>query len=223
MDIQQQLKELKEMHDSGLITPAVYEERQKTILASATANAPSPSLDKPSSLFNLEKNMSVLIKLGVIVVVLLGAVWFIYKLSGQETKDTIGQIASRTGIGTQVIPWVDRAEIAARKLIEKNESKMAEAVQRIAHPTGKSPTFKSLSISKLSDRILVEITVDWKGGFVGGEYSTVVVWEISDKSHVGAKVTTDSAPTRIADRNKDDLNEYFRTKVYPAFHSDIGG
>ncbi|MFZ3320731.1 MAG: hypothetical protein WA190_00055 [Usitatibacter sp.] len=174
-------------------------------------------MKQPMRIFRV---LSVLIGIALVV---LGVIWLIYKLSGQETKDTIGQIASQTGIGTQVIPWSDRAEIAAKKLVTKNELGIAESVQRITHPTGKSPTFNRFSISKLSNRILVEIVVDWRGGFVGGNYSTVVLWEISDKGHVGAKVTADSAPTHIGDRNKDDLNEYFRTKVYPAFFSDIGG
>jgi hypothetical protein len=223
VDIQQKLKDLKEMHDKGLVTAAVYEEQQKALLASDAKSSPAPSPNSQSSFFDLKKNMSVLAKLLVLVLIVLGGIWFFYNLSDQGGKDAIGQFASQTGIGAQVIPWADRADTAVRKLIERNKQKIAEAIQGITHPTGNNPVLTDLSISKFSDRVLVEMVVEWKGGILGTQYSTSVAWEIDKKNHINAKVIADSAALGVEARNKDALNEYFRTKVYPAFYGDMGG
>ncbi len=79
------------------------------------------------------------------------------------------------------------------------------------------------TVSKLADRILINLKVDWKGGIVGNPYITSVAWEIGEKGHIGAKVTIDNAMTAIDPKNKEMLDDYFRTKVYPAFFSDMGG
>jgi hypothetical protein len=65
------------------------------------------------------------------------------------------------------------------------------------------------TVSKLADRILVEIVVDWKGGVLGGRYMTTVVWEIGEHGHIQARVTLDSALTSVEQKNKDMLNDYF--------------
>jgi hypothetical protein len=223
VDIQQKLKDLKEMHDKGLITVAVYEEQQKALLASGAGSSPARSPNSQSSFFDPKKNLSVLVRVLVIALVVLGGIWFFHKLSGQEGKDSLGQFASQTGIGTQVIPWADRADTAARKLIERNKQKIAEAIQGITHPTGNNPALTGLSVSKLSDRVIVEMAVEWKGGILGTQYSTSVAWEIDKTNHISAKVIADSAALGVEARNKDALNEYFRTKVYPAFYADMGG
>lgn len=223
VDIQKKLQDLKEMHDKGLITTAVYEEQQKTLLSSNTKNNFTPSPNSSSSFFDIKKNLSVLRKLLIVFLVVLASIWFFYKLSSQGGKDAIGQFASQTGIGTQVISWSDRADTAARRLIERNKQKIAEAIQGITHPTGSNPILTGVSTSKFSDRILVEIVVEWRGGVLGNQYSTTVGWEIGQNNHINAKVTLDSAIIGIEARNKDMLNEYFRTKIYPAFYADMGG
>jgi hypothetical protein len=150
-------------------------------------------------------------------------IWAIYSLSDRQTKDSISQFASQTGIGKQVIPWTARADTAARKLIELNKDKIAAAIQATTHPTGSSPSMTNYKVSKLPDRILVEMTVAWKGGFVRGDYSTVVAWEIAEKNDPHARVTFDSALTRVEPKNARELNDYFFTKVYATFITDMGG
>ena len=144
-------------------------------------------------------------------------------MSGKEGKDSISQFASQTGVGTQVIPWRDRADTAARKLIERNKESIANAIQGIAHPTGKEAVLSTYTVSKLADRVLIDLKVEWKGGIVGNSYTTSVAWEIGEKGHIEAKVTIDSAMIAIDPKNKEMLDDYFRTKVYPAFFADIGG
>jgi hypothetical protein len=227
MDIQQKLRELKEMYEGGLISAAIYEQQQKAVLAGRT-DGPMPQGDvKPtalgSGLLDPKKNLRALIRLAVLATVVLIGIWLVYAISGRDGKDAISQFASQTGIGKQVIPWSDRADTAARKLIDANKEKIAAAIQGVTHPSGKDPRLAKFGVSKLGDRVLVEMVIGWKGGLVGGDYSTTVTWEIGEQGHIDARVTLDSALTSVEQKNKEMLNEYFRTKVYPAFYADTHG
>lgn len=133
------------------------------------------------------------------------------------------QLAAQTGIGTQVIPWADLAETAARNVVDRNAAALAQSIQGITHPTGRAAVLAERSIAKLDDRILVELKVDWKGGTLGTPYRTVVTWEIAKSGHVGAKVLTDSAIFEVGSKNAQFLDEFFRTKVYPLFYSAVSG
>src|SRR5258708_43882 len=135
MDIQRKLEELREMREKNLITASVYEDQQKALLsghsaesANTTVNTDSAKAGKAgkagSSFLDPIRNLRILVKLGVVVVVVLVAIWIVYHLSGKEGKDSISQFASQTGVGTQVIPWRDRADTEARKLIEQNKAQI---------------------------------------------------------------------------------------------------
>jgi hypothetical protein len=87
--------------------------------------------------------------LGLVVVLILGGIWLASKFGSTETKDIVNQIASQTGIGAQVIPWTDRAETVARKLLELNEVMIAKAILGIAHPTGESPVLIKKALRSL--------------------------------------------------------------------------
>ena len=108
------------------------------------------------------------------------------------------------------------------RLPEDPKELIAKAIQGIAHPTGKEPVLSAYTVSKLADRILIDLKVEWKGGIVGNSYVTSVAWEIGEKGHIGAKVTIDSAMTAVDPKNKEMLDDYFRTKVYPTFFADMG-
>jgi hypothetical protein len=233
MDIRAKLQELKDMYEKGLITAAVYEQQQQTLLADTGsaggtrgATRDRPAADSSSGLdavLDPRKNLAALRRMIIVGVAVLAGIWFIYSFAGRQTKDSIRQFASETGIGKQVIPWTDRADTAARKLIDWNKDKIATAIQGITHPTGTHPSMRGYSVSKLPTGILVEMSVAWKGGVLGGDYSTTVVWELAEKSEGHARVTFDSAMAQVQPRNAELLEEYFRTKVYPVFVSDTGG
>jgi hypothetical protein len=226
MDIQGKLNDLKELYDKGLITASVYEQQQRVLLAGGGgATAPQSHADASPgpAVLDPKRTLRSLWRFVIAAAVILIGIWAAYSLSDRQTKDSISQFASQTGVGKQVIPWTDRADTAARKLVERNQDKMAAVIQGITHPTGTSPSMTNFSVSKLPDRILVEMTVAWKGGFMHGDYSTTAVWEIAEKAHVQARVTFDSALTKIESKNAQALDDYFRTKVYPTFVSDTGG
>jgi hypothetical protein len=175
-----------------------------------------------SDFLDPKKNFSILGKLAVVAVALLITIYVFYQFSSQKGKDAINITTSNIGFGTQVIPWVDRADTMTRKIIERNSEKLAGAIQGITHPSGKEPTLDGVRVSKLNNRILVEINTSWKGGFLGTDYETKVAWEFSEERHESAKVTFDQAPTPVARKNAEMLNDYFRTRIYPVLLKDMG-
>ena len=219
--MQEKLEQLKGLYEKGLITKEVYEAQQQAVLAGAGGT----SIKEPASsdLLDVKKNISVLVRIAVLIGAVLLGIFIVYSLSGREGKDAISEFASQTGVGKQVIPWSDRADTAARALVEANKQSLADAIQGIAHPTGENPVLGDVKVNKFAGHILVNIAVDWKGGLLGGSYRTVVTWDIGEKDHREAKVTSDNAMYAVEKKNAEVLNDYFRTKVYPAFYSDVGG
>ncbi len=225
MTIENKLQELKEMHEKALITSAVYEEHQKALLTNQLSNDTTNANKSAASTVpaSTNKSISTLLNLFIIFLSILGCIWFFYKVSGTEGKRAISQVVAETGVGKQVIPWPDRAEAVANSIITANQQNIANSIQKITHPTGKNPTLASYTISKLNDSIIVEFQVSWLGGLTENNYTTVINWEINDNNHVAAKVTQDSALVDVESKNANLLDNYFLTKVYPAFVQDMGG
>ncbi len=220
MDIQGKLRELKEMHDKGLISPSVYAEQQKALLNShhVAGTAPQYQAGGPA-----RKGWPIWQQALALVLILCVGAWIAYKTSNQQGKDDINRLAAQTGIGTQVIPWPDRADTAVRSVIEQNSGKLASSIQAIAHPMGKQPVLASSSVTKLQSSIVVQLAVSWKGGLLGGDYQTVVAWEINEANHVNAKAISDSSPFPPNAKDQERLDDYFKMNVYPAFYRTITG
>lgn len=212
---EKQLTELKSLHDKELISDEVYAERQREILAGAVRPRPlaPQEITKQSSLG----------KPLVVTALVIGAIWGAYKLSDQSTKDTVHTLAIASGVASKLVPWPDRAEPALRPFMSSNAGKIAGAIQAITHPSGKEPDLEEFDVAKLSDRVQVTIKVTWKGGFVGNKYETAVVWELTDSGHISATVLYDTALTQVADQNREQLDTYFRSQVYPAAFRSIEG
>jgi hypothetical protein len=217
MDIQNRLKELKELHAKGLISGGVYEQQQQEALAGGGSSGSTLHVSLPP------RGLRTVWRVVAGVLIVLAGIWAVYSLSDRDSKDSISQFASQTGIGKQVIPWSDRADTAARKLVALNKDKLAAAIQGITHPTGSTPSMSNVQVSKLPDRLLVEMSVTWKGGITRSDYTTRVLWEIGERAHLRAHVTFDSAVAGVAPKNAQELNDYFLSEVYPTFVSDMGG
>lgn len=230
MDAEKKLAELKQLYEKGLISAAVYEEQQKALLSgpsgtasidqSASTKRPS---DSSSDFLDPKKNWRVVSGFLALCATVGVGIWAFYWASGQEGKDLVNRAASEAGVAARVIPWSDRAESAARQLVEANGQQLAASIQSITHPTGTGPALSSVEISKFDGRIRVELTVRWKGGFLGGEYNTTVAWDIGQTDHINAAVVADSASIPVAEQQKKALDEYFRSSVYPAFYKSVGG
>jgi hypothetical protein len=219
MDVQKKLLELKEMHEKGLISATVYEEQQKALLADSVN---SPRAASGGGLLDAKKNFRVLAWLAALVGAVAVGTWALYSASDQEGRDLVNRVVAEAGVA-RVIPWPDRAETAARQLVEANKQKLADSILGITHPTGTTPVLSAASIGKFNERIRVELVVDWKGGFLGGQYTTTVAWDIGEKDHIKAAIISDTASIPVEEKNKQALDEYFKSGVYPAFFKDMGG
>jgi DNA-binding transcriptional regulator LsrR (DeoR family) len=150
MNLQSKLQELKSMHEQGLVTAEVYTEQQKLLLSQGLNSTEVIGSTAPKESSPAAKMLpSAWTALGLVVVLILGGIWLASKFGSTETKDIVNQIASQTGIGAQVIPWTDRAETVARKLLELNEVMIAKAILGIAHPTGESPVLIKKALRSL--------------------------------------------------------------------------
>lgn len=231
MNTQQKLQDLKEMHDKGLISTPVYEEQQKKFLAEPLRAEPTlkaPVRYPASSTSSTERSLDnpsikLVINVGLAIVLLVGGFWLVYKLSDQQGKEALSQFASETGLGRQVIPWADRAEAAANQLVAANHQQLATSIQGITHPSGQNPILTGPAVSKLNSSIVIRLPVSWGGGLTGNNYFTTVVWEVSEDGHVSAVVLQDTAPVPVAAQNAAQLNDFFRTSVYPELLATLGG
>jgi hypothetical protein len=147
-----------------------------------------------------------------------------YVLSSEQ-RDTVNQIASvaSSKTGVAIVPWIDRADTAARKVFEGDTSeKIATAIQGITHPTGKNAHLRRLDVEHEGDVLVVRFTVDWHGGFLGGGYTTAVEWKFSQSQNLGISVISDDAAIPIASSNLRELQNMFQQRLYPALLRAIG-
>jgi hypothetical protein len=118
--------------------------------------------------------------------------------------------------------WLRRAAGVLDSLLRSEQAgSIAAAIQRITHPTGKNAQFAGGSVHLSGDRIVVELHTTWSGGFVGGRYSTNVIWELSPEGHIHARVDSDTARVAIAPPNRQQLDDYFRTHLYPYVRTQV--
>ena len=69
----------------------------------------------------------------------------------------------------------------------------AASIQAATHPTGENPRLTGYEVTRLSDRLAVRISVGWQGGFTGSTYTTIVLWEFSERGHVSTTIVSDDS------------------------------
>lgn len=136
-------------------------------------------------------------------------------------KPNGGKQSSHTQVQGLDTKWKEQAIVQLRNLMNRNSQNIASSIQSITHSTGKSPKLLSYNVLTLQDRLMVQITVGWTGGFSGGSYETSLNWELSPSSHLKTTITGDNAPYVIEARSKQALDDYFRDTVYPVFLSNM--
>jgi hypothetical protein len=167
MSLEVKLEELKQLHTKGLITAEVYALQQQALLSNTSPIGSTPVRAEASTTAIPSTSDTALTGwiygfIGLILVVF-GCIWLTNKVGDSRTKDAVSELVSQTGIGTQVVPWSQLAEAAVRRLIDVNADSLATSILAITHPTGNTPVLTGKSISKLDDRILVELVITWKG------------------------------------------------------------
>jgi hypothetical protein len=79
----------------------------------------------------------------------------------------------------------------------------------------------SANALRLKDKMMVQITIGWRGGMLGNAYQTSLNWELNADEHISTKVTGDTAMIGIDSANMQMLNNYFRDSVYPVFTNNM--
>lgn len=117
--------------------------------------------------------------------------------------------------------WKQQATAQLQNLMNRNSQNIASSVQSITHSTGKSAKLVSYNVLTLPDRMMVQMTVGWTGGFSDRTYETSLNWELSPASHLKVTITGDNAPYLVDTRDVEALNNYFKDTVYPVFVSNM--
>jgi hypothetical protein len=112
--------------------------------------------------------------------------------------------------------WATKAIRRVNAYFGSKGEDIAAAIQMITHPSGKRPSIGNISATADDDRVVVQIPVSWSGGLIGGQYETLVVWDFYEARHNASVVSRDSSPTHVAKKNAQELDEFFRAKVFPA-------
>jgi hypothetical protein len=76
-------------------------------------------------------------------------------------------------------------------------------------------------IQREGDGLAARIEVKWRGGFVGNEYVTTVLWRLNGRRHIQTVVAHDTAPLVVSPRNVEELDKHFATQVYDALKSEV--
>lgn len=152
--------------------------------------------------------------------VVLGFAGFTYRyVLTPEEKQNFNLAAATAGV--PVTPWADRAEAVARTILESNGEKIASAVLAATHPTGEKARLGSTAFSREGDLVACSIQVSWSGGLLGTPYVTTVVWRFSERGHVSASLSRDTAQIAASPSAPGLLEEYFATKVWPAVAESV--
>lgn len=179
-----------------------------------------PFIDRGYKSFERKTGIGAYVKWALLLIAgVVGVLWLASVFGSREIKAAINQMASQTGIGPTAISWSAQAEAAATKLIARDPAGIATAIQEIAHPKGKAPKLTKSNISKLDDRIVVELKIAFVAGLADDPFESSVKWDISKTKHVSALMMDDGGMFAIAEADKPTLDDYFRLKLYPAFNA----
>lgn len=130
-------------------------------------------------------------------------------------------VTTQSGVSQLDPKWAAAATTQLNNLISRSASNLAASIQQITHPSGNSPYLMSANALRLKDKMMVQITIGWRGGMLGNAYQTSLNWELNADEHISTKVTGDTAMIGIDSANMQMLNNYFRDSVYPVFTNNM--
>lgn len=110
--------------------------------------------------------------------------------------------------------WPDRAARAAERMLSQ-DPQLASQILSLTHPTGVNPRIVEVWSKCGGGTVKVTAKLDWKGGIMGGSYSSVICWTLSRAGHQEAVVTVENAAIRVDENHQKMLNGYFRDTLYP--------
>jgi len=113
-------------------------------------------------------------------------------------------------------------QTAMKAVKAKVDDSVALKIRQLLHPTGKGGELKSVTAEVDGDGVLAMIAVSWQGGFSGGAYTTTIRWRFTKSEHISSTVDSDTAPIKAKEANKNQMDDYFRQKVYPMVKEAAG-
>jgi hypothetical protein len=163
--------------------------------------------------------MGVIIAIFLFAITIAGLVIYAHRHGQPEARAADFVPAAIKTLG---VPWNTRAENTLTQMMHGVDgSSIALSALKIAHPTGKTPQLTTFTVNPSGAGITASFEVSWQGELSGKIYKTLVIWECNQQSHLRGSVTQDTAPTAVTDKAQSQLDEYFRTEVYPVLCKDL--
>ena len=177
--------------------------------------ASTPTAEPKRGFFDLKKNLKQLVAIAVV----LTAAYMLFP----GVRQAVNRTTAKTGL--TVTPWIERADTVLNDMMARPDQQkvIGQIVVAITHPTGNFDKVASCKVSREGETLKLRLQVDWKGGIIGTAYATKVEWRCNKMGHISAEVVEDNGPAGVAAENRKQLDEYFRTKVWPPLFSNTGG
>jgi DNA-directed RNA polymerase subunit RPC12/RpoP len=138
-----------------------------------------------------------------------------YLVATPQGKETLSRFAS--AVGVPIVPWTARAQIQANDLYAQRGNALAAGMLAAIHPTGQNATLASHATTLESGGILVShFELAWWTGAPRTKNTTLIEWRCSERGDMAAAVGGDSAPSAVTARGQAQLDDYFRTNIFPS-------
>jgi hypothetical protein len=113
--------------------------------------------------------------------------------------------------------WQIRADIAVRKYFDDD---LADKVRAIFSLGGKGTKVKEMSIEPDGEGVIAKIKIAWSGSVIAIDYGMTIRWRFTKDAHVSSGVDSLVGIGIVTDKNKTELDDFLRTKVFPLVQAD---
>jgi len=138
-----------------------------------------------------------------------------YLVATPQGKDTLSRIASAAGV--PIVPWTARAQTQANDIYAQTGNALAAGMLAAIHPTGQNATLVSHATTVEGGGILVShFELAWWTGAPREKNTTLIEWRCSENGDMAASIGGDSAPSPVTARGQSQLDDYFRTNIFPS-------
>jgi len=157
---------------------------------------------------------SLLLLVGVPVAIIVVTYYFSSGSKQEAARQLLNDAAAKTQLTSSLVPWLQRAEPATKRVLTANLEKIAADSLLILHPSGSNPKLM-YEVDRRNDRIFVQLDLAWQGGALNSEYATVLIWEFDAEKHFAAKLLADTSGSQPDALVREQIDDYFRAVLYP--------
>ena len=108
--------------------------------------------------------------------------------------------------------WQIKADIAVRKVFDDD---VADKVRAIFSLTGKGTKVKDIDVQPDGDGVIAKVKIAWSGSVIALDYGMTIRWRFTKDAHISSGVESLVGIGIVTDKNKQELDDYLRTKLYP--------